>query len=457
MAQLESANSQQLSSALSQQLASSSSLQLSWTFSQLSEPPGIPLAGCPSLYEQLVTGRNTDYTLHAYGRVYRLHRVILCASGSNLGDVYGEDHNQESILPQDAQTRFTQEAFEFVLDYIYRRPGQHLEFPFVLQIWDAAAFLNVTELVSYCFKFVQEHLTLSTWLPIHLWSSCGDHRKEIQHHCQRLLVASMSSKWNFWAPFIQEKHDDGTYLIPLETLVRIFDKGAILASDEYDRYQLALKVAALRGDEEARKAMFVGIHWAMLTDEQLDQVLAAGYDEQVNKALFGRWIVTRALAGPHKDESLQRIKEGKLKESPLPPSLVRLRLNMTASGLEENANPADHIVTVEVNLFGTDWVVTLRGAARNVVKLYLQRGFKVADGYDVREKMLVLSALRVYIWKTTSNRLIEVGDENDLDRALHRIGAGQQIERASARLDGLSKDDMIVVGFAFGPKIMRRI
>lgn len=117
------------------------------------------------LTQGFLSGKYSDITIHAFGRSYRLHRIILDKApyfASLLGGSWREEGASELALsPEDMDVRITQQAFEHVIRGLYGDSRDLHEYQDAIELLPVASWLGLRNLVELLVAYLVENIDTS--------------------------------------------------------------------------------------------------------------------------------------------------------------------------------------------------------------------------------------------------------------------------------------------------------
>ncbi|KIW49487.1 hypothetical protein PV05_11161 [Exophiala xenobiotica] len=183
-------------------------------------------------------GRHSDITIHAFGRAYRLHKLLLDRVpffASAFSGSWAESSAKEmTILPEEIDSNITRSAFELALKRIYGTQFPMQEEEEAIGLFATACWLDMPDLVDSCVETVLRQMQPSTLAGLiklvtnNYYGKSGD----------RILASAkaMLCREGWEMPY--EYWDE----IPAEIIREIVGGDPFFVPGEWDRWYLATKL-----------------------------------------------------------------------------------------------------------------------------------------------------------------------------------------------------------------------
>ena len=192
----------------------------------------------------LEEGRFSDVLLHAHGREFAVHKLVLARSPyfRSLLERWTEGSSVALQLQVEGSSA---EGVEAALSWLYGRPAA-LTAEGVCETLCAAAFLQLDALASDCASFVTDALSEANFMRFHAFAegaNLGPAGDRVRHACWGLLC---QRAWCELRPLLRE--------LPLPNLVALFGSAELWCPTEAARFDLACDCFARRAGGEERWA-----------------------------------------------------------------------------------------------------------------------------------------------------------------------------------------------------------
>ena len=185
--------------------------------------------------EGLLNGKHSDITIHAFGVVYPLHRLVICRvpffaavlsepwSGSSIKDL--------PLHPEATDSNITKDAFELALKCIYGHHETILRLDDALSLFATGCWLEMADLVESSAKIILGQMHLDTVASIiHFFhGSYYGHAGDLLQESAKAVLCRDGHQMAI------EAWDD----IPSEIIFNIMAGDAFFVSEEWWRYRLA--------------------------------------------------------------------------------------------------------------------------------------------------------------------------------------------------------------------------
>lgn len=190
------------------------------------------------LHHGFEEGRHSDITIRAFGRSYRLHKLLLDRVpyfSSAFGGSWAESRAQEmTILPEELDANITQSAFELALKRIYGTQFPEQEEDEAIGLFATACWLDMPELVDSCVDSILRQMqpaTLHSLIKLvthNFYGKAGD----------RILASAKAMLCRDGWEMPYEYWDE----IPAEIVREIVGGDPFFVPGEWDRWYLVLKL-----------------------------------------------------------------------------------------------------------------------------------------------------------------------------------------------------------------------
>ncbi|KAF2159283.1 hypothetical protein M409DRAFT_30290 [Zasmidium cellare ATCC 36951] len=118
----------------------------------------------------LLGGRHSDITVHAFGRPYKLHRLVLDRApffASALSEPWLEANAKEmTVHPEDMDSSITQEAFELALKRLYGSCNLDEEDQIPVGLFATGCWLEMQDLIDSSIESMLRQMTPGTLAPL---------------------------------------------------------------------------------------------------------------------------------------------------------------------------------------------------------------------------------------------------------------------------------------------------
>lgn len=190
------------------------------------------------LHHGFEEGRHSDITIRAFGRSYRLHKLLLDRVpyfSSAFSGTWAESMAQEmAILPEEIDANITQSAFELALKRIYGTQCPEQEEDEAIGLFATACWLDMPELVDFCVDSILRQMqpaTLHSLIKLvthNFYGKAGD----------RILASAKAMLCRDGWEMPYEYWDE----IPAEIIREIVGGDPFFVPGEWDRWYLVLKL-----------------------------------------------------------------------------------------------------------------------------------------------------------------------------------------------------------------------
>lgn len=190
------------------------------------------------LHHGFEEGRHSDVTIRAFGRSYKLHKLLLDRVpyfSSAFGGSWAESMAQEmAILPEELDANITQSAFELALKRLYGTYFPEQEEDEAIGLFATACWLDMPELVDSCVDSILRQMqpaTLHSLIKLvthNFYGKAGD----------RILASAKAMLCRDGWEMPYEYWDE----IPAEIVREIVGGDPFFVPGEWDRWYLVLKL-----------------------------------------------------------------------------------------------------------------------------------------------------------------------------------------------------------------------
>lgn len=144
-------------------LLSRENTQLRMLATMKSPPPDASTLAGHLLYNGFLNGRHSDITIHAFGRSYNLHKLILDRApyfSMAFSGPWTESSTRDmTIVPEDIDVNITQEAFELALKRLYGTAIAAHEEQEAIGLFATACWLDMPDLVDACVDYILRQMS----------------------------------------------------------------------------------------------------------------------------------------------------------------------------------------------------------------------------------------------------------------------------------------------------------
>lgn len=190
------------------------------------------------LHQGFLTGKYSDITIQAFGKSYRLHRIILDKApyfASLLGGSWAEEGASEiSLSPEDMDTHITQRAFEHVIRGLYGDTRELHDYQYAIEVLPVASWLGLKKLGESLVIYLLDNIDTSRVCQIFQIATESYYGAA----SDRLIDAAKAVLFRQGWEMPYDHWDD----IPSEIIKDVVGGDAFYVPGEWERWFLATKI-----------------------------------------------------------------------------------------------------------------------------------------------------------------------------------------------------------------------
>jgi hypothetical protein len=198
---------------------------------------------CKHIYTRgFVEGSGSDLTIRAFGKDYRLHRIILFQNSyfSSLLEGPWREKGANAIELRFDDENITRDAFEIALERLYGRLDENIVTSQVLNLLATASYLDLQDLCEMCVEVILRDIkddTVVHYLNFATSHFYGTHTDKITDACFTYLCRDGYDNLRLHQAFLT---------LPAEWLKRVIENDAFWVPTEYERYLVARDIVSKR-------------------------------------------------------------------------------------------------------------------------------------------------------------------------------------------------------------------